>query len=90
MPQVPLDPEIPIEAMPQDGKRGCKSYTIRSPGGAVVEVLLVGRGAYKIKKLGEKSTMKSEDFNGKRGHYMPWFPNGPAAVWDATRALCGW
>ena len=74
--------------MPQ-GKRGRLSYTIKAPRSAArVEVLLTGRGTFKVKALGAQATL--DKFDPKKGQNFPMHPDGTAETWSKVKQLAGW
>ena len=79
---------MPEEAMPT-GPWGRLSYTIRAPSsGAKVEVLLSGRGPFKVKAVGPRAAIAG--FDAKKGKTFPMHPDGVAATWAKVKQLVDW
>ena len=74
--------DVPMELMPTQAPSGKRSYTVRTEGGAAVQVLVAKRAFFLVSKHGgvlEDGTKQTYAWGGS-----------PTAAWKELRTIAGW
>ncbi|CAK9092347.1 30S ribosomal protein S6, partial [Durusdinium trenchii] len=78
---------VPLEARPLANKeyKGKKGYTVTSPTGAAIEVLVVAE-AYVVKRCGTVAGGEGPEFSTLKSGQVTWSKfDGPAKAWEVAK-----